>query len=55
LNERGALIALLGDTAAMGFPHNVLDYGHTIGAGSASDVLNNPAVIAAYIGTQAIS
>jgi hypothetical protein len=38
-----------------GFPHNLLDYGRTIGAGSASDVLNNPAVIAPYIGTQAIS
>jgi len=31
---------------------HVLDYGRTLGTGSAADVLNNPAVIAAYIGTQ---
>jgi ABC-type branched-subunit amino acid transport system ATPase component len=30
----------------------VLDYGRTRGTGSVADVLNNPAVIAAYIGTQ---
>jgi branched-chain amino acid transport system ATP-binding protein len=30
---------------------HVLDYGRTLGTGSASEVLNNPAVIAAYIGT----
>lgn len=30
---------------------HVLDYGRTLGVGSASEVLNNPAVIAAYIGT----
>jgi branched-chain amino acid transport system ATP-binding protein len=34
---------------------HVLDYGRTLGAGSAADVLNNPAVIAAYIGTQPVS
>jgi branched-chain amino acid transport system ATP-binding protein len=34
---------------------HVLDYGRTLGVGSAAEVLNNPAVIAAYIGTQAIS
>jgi branched-chain amino acid transport system ATP-binding protein len=33
---------------------HVLDYGRTLGTGSAADVLNNPAVIAAYIGTRAI-
>jgi branched-chain amino acid transport system ATP-binding protein len=32
---------------------HVLDYGRTLGVGSAVEVLNNPAVIAAYIGTQA--
>jgi branched-chain amino acid transport system ATP-binding protein len=32
---------------------HVLDYGRTLGTGSAADVLNNPAVIAAYVGTQA--
>jgi branched-chain amino acid transport system ATP-binding protein len=32
---------------------HVLDYGRTLGTGSASEVLNNPAVIAAYVGTQA--
>ncbi len=31
---------------------HVLDYGRTLGVGSAADVLNNSAVIAAYIGTQ---
>ena len=31
---------------------HVLDYGRTLGEGSAAEVLNNPAVIAAYIGTQ---
>jgi branched-chain amino acid transport system ATP-binding protein len=31
---------------------HVLDYGRTLGVGSAADVLNNPAVIAAYVGTQ---
>jgi branched-chain amino acid transport system ATP-binding protein len=30
---------------------HVLDYGRTLGVGSAADVLNNPAVIAAYVGT----
>jgi branched-chain amino acid transport system ATP-binding protein len=30
---------------------HVLDYGRTLGAGSAAEVLNNPAVIAAYLGT----
>ena len=34
---------------------HVLDYGRTLGVGSAADVLNNPAVIAAYIGTQPVS
>ena len=33
---------------------NVLDYGRTLGVGSAADVLNNPAVIAAYIGTRPV-
>jgi branched-chain amino acid transport system ATP-binding protein len=32
---------------------HVLDYGRTLGDGSAAEVLNNPAVIAAYVGTQA--
>jgi len=31
---------------------HVLDYGRTLGVGSTVEVLNNPAVIAAYIGTQ---
>jgi branched-chain amino acid transport system ATP-binding protein len=31
---------------------HVLDYGRTLGVGSAAEVLNNPAVIAAYVGTQ---
>jgi len=30
---------------------HVLDYGRTLGVGSAAEVLNNPAVIAAYVGT----
>jgi branched-chain amino acid transport system ATP-binding protein len=34
---------------------HVLDYGRTLGIGSAADVLNNPAVIAAYIGTKPVS
>jgi len=34
---------------------HVLDYGRTLGVGSAADVLNNPAVIAAYIGTKPVS
>jgi branched-chain amino acid transport system ATP-binding protein len=34
---------------------HVLDYGRTLGTGSAGEVLNNPAVIAAYIGTGALS
>ena len=34
---------------------HVLDYGRTLGVGSAAEVLNNPAVIAAYIGTQGVS
>lgn len=34
---------------------HVLDYGRTLGVGSAADVLNNPAVIAAYIGTRSMS
>ena len=33
---------------------HVLDYGRTLGVGSAADVLNNPAVIAAYIGTRPV-
>ena len=33
---------------------HVLDYGRTLGSGSAAEVLNNPAVIAAYIGTRAV-
>jgi branched-chain amino acid transport system ATP-binding protein len=31
---------------------HVLDYGRTLGVGSVADVLSNPAVIAAYIGTR---
>ena len=34
---------------------HVLDYGRTLSVGSAAEVLNNPAVIAAYIGTQGVS
>jgi branched-chain amino acid transport system ATP-binding protein len=34
---------------------HVLDYGRTLGVGSAVDVLNNPAVIAAYIGTRPVT
>ena len=34
---------------------HVLDYGRTLGVGSVDDVLNNPAVIAAYIGTHSMS
>ena len=34
---------------------HVLDYGRTLGTGSAGEVLNNPAVIAAYIGTGSLS
>ncbi len=34
---------------------HVLDYGRTLGVGSAAEVLNNPAVVAAYIGTQGVS
>jgi branched-chain amino acid transport system ATP-binding protein len=34
---------------------HVLDYGRTLGVGSVDDVLNNPAVIAAYIGTRSMS
>jgi branched-chain amino acid transport system ATP-binding protein len=34
---------------------HVLDYGRTLGVGSVTEVLNNPAVIAAYIGTQAVA
>lgn len=33
---------------------HVLDYGRTLGTGTASEVLNNPAVIAAYIGTGSV-
>ena len=33
---------------------HVLDYGRTLGVGSAADVLNNPAVIAAYVGTSSM-
>jgi branched-chain amino acid transport system ATP-binding protein len=33
---------------------HVLDYGRTLGVGSVADVLNNPAVIAAYIGTRPV-
>jgi branched-chain amino acid transport system ATP-binding protein len=33
---------------------HVLDYGRTLAVGSAVDVLNNPAVVAAYIGTGAV-
>src|SRR5262249_24476969 len=31
---------------------HVLDYGRTLGTGTAAEVLGNPAVIAAYIGTR---
>jgi branched-chain amino acid transport system ATP-binding protein len=34
---------------------HVLDDGRTLGIGSAADVLNNPAVVAAYIGTQPVA
>ena len=34
---------------------HVLDYGRTLGSGSAAEVLNNPAVIAAYIGTGSLA
>ncbi len=34
---------------------HVLDYGRTLGVGSVAEVLNNPAVIAAYIGTQPVA
>jgi branched-chain amino acid transport system ATP-binding protein len=34
---------------------HVLDYGRTLGVGSVDDVLSNPAVIAAYIGTRSMS
>jgi branched-chain amino acid transport system ATP-binding protein len=34
---------------------HVLDYGRTLGTGSASEVLNNPAVIAAYVGTGSLA
>ena len=34
---------------------HVLDYGRTLGTGSVSEVLNNPAVIAAYIGTGSLA
>jgi branched-chain amino acid transport system ATP-binding protein len=34
---------------------HVLDYGRTLGVGSAAEVLHNPAVIAAYIGTQPVT
>jgi branched-chain amino acid transport system ATP-binding protein len=33
---------------------HVLDYGRTLGIGSAAEVLSNPAVIAAYIGTRPV-
>ena len=33
---------------------HVLDYGRTLGVGSVAQVLNNPAVIATYIGTQPV-
>jgi branched-chain amino acid transport system ATP-binding protein len=33
---------------------HVLDYGRTLGVGSAEDVLNNPAVIQAYIGARRV-
>jgi branched-chain amino acid transport system ATP-binding protein len=33
---------------------HVLDYGRTLGVGSAEDVLSNPAVIRAYIGTRPV-
>jgi branched-chain amino acid transport system ATP-binding protein len=34
---------------------HVLDYGRTLGVGSAAEVLKDPAVIAAYIGTQPVA
>ena len=34
---------------------HVLDYGRTLGTGSATEVLNNPAVIAAYVGTGSLA
>jgi len=34
---------------------HVLDYGRTLGMGSAAEVLNNPAVIAAYVGIRPVS
>ena len=34
---------------------HVLDYGRTLGTGSANEMLNDPAVIAAYIGTGSLS
>jgi branched-chain amino acid transport system ATP-binding protein len=34
---------------------HVLNYGSTLGVGSAADVLSNPAVIAAYIGTRPVA
>jgi branched-chain amino acid transport system ATP-binding protein len=34
---------------------HVLDYGRTLETGSAAEVLSNPAVIAAYIGTQPVA
>jgi branched-chain amino acid transport system ATP-binding protein len=34
---------------------HVLDFGRTLGVGSAREVLNNPAVIAAYIGASSLS
>jgi len=33
---------------------HVLDYGRTLGVGSVAEVLNNPAVIAAYVGTRPV-
>jgi branched-chain amino acid transport system ATP-binding protein len=34
---------------------HVLNYGSTLGVGSAADVLSNPAVVAAYIGTRPVA
>lgn len=34
---------------------HVLDYGRTLGVGSATEVLSNPAVITAYVGTRPIA
>jgi branched-chain amino acid transport system ATP-binding protein len=34
---------------------HVLNYGSTLGTGSAAEVLNNPAVVAAYIGTRPVA